>query len=80
MADVFDEAESVHYKDRKRLHYEDQWKWKKRKLMKDSGKAYETYKGEIRAAKTSPNINCRYNFKCSTKLSSTQQQRTFDDF
>ena len=48
--------------------------------MKDSGKEYETYKGEIRTAKSSPNISCRCNLKCSTRLSSTQQQRTFDEF
>ena len=48
--------------------------------MTDGGKAYETYKGEIRAAKTSPNISCRCNLKCSTRLSSTQQHRTFDEF
>ena len=53
MADVLD---SVRYKGRKHLRYEDQWKRKKRKLMKDSGKEYETYKGEIRATKTLPNI------------------------
>ena len=45
MADAFDGAESVRYKGRKRLRYEDQWKRKKRKLMKDSGKAYETVQG-----------------------------------
>ena len=80
MADDLVEAESVRFKGRKRLHYEDQWKRKKRKLMKDSGKAYETYKGEIVAAKSSPNISCRCNFKCSTRLNSTQQKRTFDEF
>jgi hypothetical protein len=38
-----DDGESVRFKGRKRLRYEDQWKRKKRKLMKDSGEAYETY-------------------------------------
>ena len=56
MAESLADAESVRFKGRKRLHYEDQWKRKKRKLMKDSGKAYETYKGEMRAAKTSSSV------------------------
>lgn len=80
MAESLADAESVRFKGRKRLRYEDQWKRKKRKLMKDSGKAYETYKGEMRAAKTSPSVSCRCNLKCSTRLTSTQQQRTFDEF
>ena len=66
MAESLADAESVHSKERVRLRCEDQWKRKKRKLMKDSGKAYETYKGEMMAAKTSPNISCRCNLKCST--------------
>ena len=80
MAESLADAESVRFKGRKRLRHEDQWKRKKRKLMKDSGKAYETYKGEMRAAKTSPSVSCRCNLKYSTRLTSTQQQRTFDEF
>ena len=36
---------------RKRLRYEDDWKRKKRKLQKDKGESYRTYKGKERAEK-----------------------------
>ena len=36
----------------KRLRRVEQWGRKKRKVMKDSGKAYKTYKGERRSSKT----------------------------
>ena len=50
-----DDAELMRFKGRKRLRYDKDWK---RKILKDSGEVYETYKGETKAAKTSPNITC----------------------
>ena len=43
---------------RKRLRYEDDWKRKKRKLQKDKGESYRTYKGEERAEKQLVDLTC----------------------
>ena len=49
------------------LMYEDLWIKKKKKTQKDSGKAHETYRGEIRAAKAEL-ISCACGKECSKKL------------
>ena len=40
-----DESTIPRQQGRKRLRHVEQWKRKKRKILKDSGKAHETYKG-----------------------------------
>ena len=51
-------SESVRFKGRKPLRYEHLWKKKRRKLQKDSGVAYETYKSESKPAKELEPISC----------------------
>ena len=63
---------STRLKGRKRLRYEEEWKRKKRKLQKDAGKVYETYKGESRAEKIPAPIAC-CQLKCATAVSGIEQ-------
>ena len=44
------ESVSIQVKGRKHLRFESLWA-RKRKIHKDSGKVYETYRGETKAAK-----------------------------
>lgn len=65
---------------RKRLRIEKNWKRKRRKLEKDKGKAYTTYKGEAKAAKSIQDITCHCLFKCRQNLNETNRRRLFDSF
>ena len=74
------EAESVRFKGRKRYATKTNGNGRKVDERHYGGKAYETYNGETRAAKTSPHISCCCTLKCSTRFRSMQQQRMFDEF
>ena len=63
---------------RKRLRYEDDWKQKKRKLQKDKGESYRTYKGEERAEKQLVDLKCV--FRCREKVNEVERERLFKDF
>ena len=78
MADT--ESESVRFKGRKRLRYEHLWKKKRRKLQKDSGSAYETYKGESKPAKELDPISCSCGRDCSKKVTISEQTAIFSKF
>ena len=71
------EAGSMRFKGRKHVRYEDLWV---RKIQKDSGKVYETYLGEIKAAKELGLISCACSQNCSKKLSLSEQQSIFGKF
>ena len=83
----FNMATSTSYSDdcmrkrgRKRLRYEDDWVKKKRKLNKDAGKEYETYKGEPKPAKQVLAITCRCGLKCWEKIKPVDRTHIFDEF
>ena len=65
---------------RKRLRYQEEWKRKKRKLQKDKGDSYTTYKGERKPAKNRPDLACRCPFRCSEKVREVERERIFTDF
>lgn len=75
MADV-----SVKRKGRKRLRFEQDWVKKKRKLLKDAGKPYETYKGEQVPGKEVRDVLCRCRLGCSEKISSSDRIFIFEEF
>ena len=65
---------------RKRLRMDKNWKMKKRKMEKDRGKAYTTYKGEAKVAKKIQDIACPCLFNCSWKLNKSNRRRLFHNF
>jgi len=66
---------------RKRLRRVEQWARKKRKIMKDSGKAYKTYKGEPRSSKTlKTSLCCRCRNRCASRVSLAERKHIFDEF
>ena len=65
---------------RKRLRIEKNWKRKKRKLDKDKGSSYTTYKGVTKMPKELKDLQCRCVFKCCQKLSDNDRKRIFDEF
>ena len=65
---------------RKRLRYEDDWKRKKRKLQKDKGESYRTYKGEERAEKQLVDLTCKCAYRCREKVNEVERERLFKDF
>ena len=67
-------------KGRKRLRYERLWVRRRRKLQKDAGSAYETYKGESRPAKQLLPITCRCKLRCAQKVTLQERKRIFNDF
>ena len=78
MAEV--EAGSLRLKGRKRLRYEHLWARKKRKIEKDSGEAYETYRGKLKPAKEVNPISCACGRDCSNKLNLSEQEGIFKKF
>ena len=80
MAEMEAVETDVRKRGRKRLRYEHLWIRKKRKLQKDSGAAYETYKGEARPAKQPVAITCRCKLNCSQKVRPGERKRIFDEF
>ena len=72
--------DSARLRGRKRLCFQEDWKRKKRKILKDSGKEYTTYKGDNRPEKVPPSIACRCGLKCSVRVGSVEQQLIFDKF
>ena len=59
---------------RKRLKMEQNWKKKKRKLGKDRGEAYITYKGEAKVAKKIRPITYYCVFNCRRKVTETDRK------
>ena len=53
---------------------------KKRKLQKDGGSAYATYKGEPRSAKQPLAITCRCRLGCAEKIPPNERKIVFDEF
>ena len=61
------------------MKQEQKWKRKARKLNKDEGRAYTTYRGEEKAAKRiAVNLSCRCTNHCSEKVSASE--RIFKEF
>ena len=59
----------------------EKWVRKKRKVKKDSGKAYKTYKGEPRSAKTlKASLSCRCQNRCASCVSVAERKHIFDEF
>ena len=65
---------------RKRLRFEEEWKRRQKKLKKDSGKAYTTYKGDQRAEKELVDIECKCVYNCRSKVNDTERERIFHEF
>jgi len=66
---------------RERLRRVEQWARKKRKIMKDAGKAYKTYKGEPRSSKTlKTSLCCRCRNHCASRVSLAERKHIFDEF
>lgn len=66
---------------RKRLRFEDQWARKKRKLRKDRGKSYKTYKGEHKDSKRlSITFSFRCHLNCSARVGLEDRKRIFGEF
>lgn len=65
---------------RKRIRQEGHWKRKKRKLNKDKGAAYTTYKGEQKPTKNIVSLTCRCAYRCSDIMSENERKRIFDGF
>ena len=59
---------------RKRLRYEDDWKRRKRKLQKDKGESYRTYKGEERAEKQLVDLTCKCAYRCREKVNKVERE------
>jgi len=53
---------------------------KVKKVGKDRGKVYTTYKGKAKAAKKIQGITCHCLFKCCQKLNESNRRRLFDSF
>ena len=62
---------------RKKLRMEQNWK---RKLGKDRGEAYITYKGEAKLPKTIRPITCYCVFNCRRKVTKTDRKQIFESF
>ena len=63
---------------RKRLRRVEQWK---RKSLKDSGKAHETYKGALVSSKSMKlSLSCRCQNHCASRVCVRERKRIFDDF
>ena len=60
---------------RKRLRFEEEWTRKKRKIQKDSGEAYTSYKGDHRAEKELVTIECKCVHKCCSKVDDAERER-----
>ena len=65
---------------RKRLRNEEGWKRKKRKLQKDEGATYTTYKGIETPGKEIMKVSCSCTHRCSEKLNSDELERIFKSF
>ena len=65
---------------KKRLRYEDEWKRKKRKLKKDKGESYTTYKGQEQAEKQLVDLTCKCSYRCREKVNEVERERLFKDF
>ena len=65
---------------RKRLRNEENWKRKRRKLHKDSGKSYKSAKGVRKAAKEVMNITCRCSNNCRENVSDEERKRILTGF
>ena len=65
---------------RKRLRNEKNWKRKKRKLHKDNGKSYTTFKGVQKPAKELVSITCRCSNKCRENISDEERERILMGF
>ena len=65
---------------RKRLRFEEEWTRKKRKIQKDSGEAYTSYKGDHRAEKELVTIECKCVHKCRSKVDDAERERLFSEF
>ena len=65
---------------RKRLRYQVEWKRKKRKLQKDKGETYTTYKGERRAAKQLVSLTCHCAYHCRERVTEVERERIFKAF
>ena len=63
---------------RKRLKMASQWKRKKIKLLKDSGKEYTTYTGALKPAKELIDLSCG-KYHCQAKLNK-ERVKLFTDF
>ena len=53
---------------KKAFEIEIQWKRKKMKLLKDSGKEYITYTGALKPAKKLIDLSCKCKYHCQAKL------------
>ena len=65
---------------RKRLRCVSEWARKKRKIAKDSGKAYKTYKGECVVKKISIPLSCYCSNRCASQVKATERDRIFHMF
>ena len=65
---------------RKHLRNEENWKRKKRKLLKDKGKSYTTSNGVRKAAKEMVSISCRCTNKCRENVGDEERERIFTGF
>ena len=75
-----DQGTSTRRKGRKRLRFKSEWVRKKRKIQKDSGEAYTTYKGDPKPAKELVAITCRCHLHCYQKLNLSECKHIFDEF
>lgn len=74
-------SESTSQQGRKRLRCVEQWKRKKRKIKKDSGKSFKTYRGERKSCKQPPvSLSCRCQYHCSSRVSMAERKRIFGNF
>ena len=80
MAEAAEIEQDTRGKGRKHLRYEHLWIRKKRKLQKDGGSAYATYKGEPRSAKQPLAITCRCRLGCAEKIPPNERKIVFDEF
>ena len=65
---------------RKRLRFEEDWLRKKRKLQKDKGESYASYKGEQKASKELVSVTCKCLSRCREKVNETERKRLFKEF
>ena len=65
---------------RKRLRFEEEWVRKKRKLQKDKGESYTTYKWERKASKGLVSITCKCLYHCHEKVNEVERKRIFKEF
>ena len=68
-------------KGRKRLRNVELWTRKKRKIMKDRGKTYKTYKGESRSSKMMvASLSCSCQNHCALLVSASERKHIFESF